>query len=753
MKSNDERSVDLESVTRIQHGQMTSNFARHSATFGAAAGNSFSIMYGDNRSLDLIAPSPEVFRTWFLGIKQILKEIRKARLNSTVRQRYLKAKWDQADADQSGTLAKSEVLDLVHAMNISRPKKQILALYREVDVDGSNTLDFQEFVKFIDLLERRVDLQFLWNTINAGPHTQHAPLPIPAKFGTAKAPQNSGLTTNDRISIADFIRFWEANQHRSLSEQEAIELISGAMGEDFDKENPSLTFNGFTTLMTSAKNDGFDFDKQSQYQDMTLPLSYYFMASSHNTYLEEDQLYGPSSVNRYINDVIKSCRCVELDCWDGDAGEPIIYHGFTLTSKILFRDVINAIAQYSFRTSPYPVVLSLENHCSLPQQAIMAEILRNTLGSALLMPGELLTDTLPSLEQLKGKVLIKGKRLSSAVLASLQEGKGDDDDDDDSDDDDDDDDDDSDDDEPTNDDGTKKQENKQKKKEDKENSRKAVKELKEKRKQIKIKTHPELSALTYLGTCHYKSFSPEHSQSVPPDMMTSYSESKTKKLLRDPATVNGWIEHNKIHLSRIYPKGTRVDSSNLDPCPPWSAGNQLVALNYQTPCVQMHLNDSKFRENGNCGYVLKPNYMLQSTMMPKSGFRLVVNVISAQRLPKPEGETKGEVIDPYVIVSLYGPQSGSPTASFRTKVISDNGFDPIWNENFTFDINKPESTQLYFKIMDADLDRDDFIAYSSIPVDCIAMGYRTLKLFDNHGLSEGAFQFAGLFVRLSVEEL
>jgi phosphatidylinositol phospholipase C, delta len=88
-----------------------------------------------------------------------------------------------------------------------------------------------------------------------------------------------------------------------------------------------------------------------------------------------------------------------------------------------------------------------------------------------------------------------------------------------------------------------------------------------------------------------------------------------------------------------------VDSSNLDPCPPWSAGNQLVALNYQTPCVQMHLNDSKFRENGNCGYVLKPPFMLQP-VMPKASFRLVVNVISAQRLPKPEGETKGEVPSP-----------------------------------------------------------------------------------------------------------
>jgi phosphatidylinositol phospholipase C delta len=50
---------------------------------------------------------------------------------------------------------------------------------------------------------------------------------------------------------------------------------------------------------------------------------------------------------------------VELDCWDGDGGEPVIYHGFTLTSKIFFRDVIDAIAAYAFTNSPYPVVLRL----------------------------------------------------------------------------------------------------------------------------------------------------------------------------------------------------------------------------------------------------------------------------------------------------------------------------------------------------------------------------------------------------------
>lgn len=46
---------------------------------------------------------------------------------------------------------------------------------------------------------------------------------------------------------------------------------------------------------------------------------------------------------------MKSCRCVELDCWDGPNGEPIIYHGYTLTSKVLFRDVIKAIKNHAFK--------------------------------------------------------------------------------------------------------------------------------------------------------------------------------------------------------------------------------------------------------------------------------------------------------------------------------------------------------------------------------------------------------------------
>lgn len=62
----------------------------------------------------------------------------------------------------------------------------------------------------------------------------------------------------------------------------------------------------------------------------------------------------------------------------------------------------------------------------------------------------------------------------------------------------------------------------------------------------------------------------------------SLGESRLAKMLRDEATRQDFVAHNRAHLTRAYPKGSRLTSSNFAPHHMWAAGVQLVALNWQT---------------------------------------------------------------------------------------------------------------------------------------------------------------------------
>ena len=92
----------------------------------------------------------------------------------------------------------------------------------------------------------------------------------------------------------------------------------------------------------------------------------------------------------------------------------------------------------------------------------------------------------------------------------------------------------------------------------------------------------------------------------------------------------------------------------------------------------MHANRGKFRENGCCGYIIKPSYMLSQAPHSGRGLRILLTILSGHQLPKPGAATKGEVIDPYVSIALHGLPEDE--AELRTKTINDNGFNPSWNE-------------------------------------------------------------------------
>uniref|UniRef100_A0A669BPH4 Phosphoinositide phospholipase C n=1 Tax=Oreochromis niloticus TaxID=8128 RepID=A0A669BPH4_ORENI len=213
-----------------------------------------------------------------------------------------------------------------------------------------------------------------------------------------------------QISLYDFQKFLQMDQKESWASDlgRVREFLMGYM-RGAPQPEPMLQLDEFLTFLYSKENSVCD-PRLSPVvpDDMKRPLSQYWISSSHNTYLTGDQFSSESSLEAYARCLRMGCRCIELDCWDGPDDLPIIYHGHTLTSKIKFLDVLHTIKEHAFVTSEYPVILSIEDHCSVVQQRNMATHFKKVFGDLLLTkPVDNNAEELPSPYQLRRKILIK----------------------------------------------------------------------------------------------------------------------------------------------------------------------------------------------------------------------------------------------------------------------------------------------------------------------------------------------------------
>ncbi|XP_072545357.1 1-phosphatidylinositol 4,5-bisphosphate phosphodiesterase beta-1 isoform X2 [Salminus brasiliensis] len=514
-----------------------------------------------------------------------------------------------------------------------------------------------------------------------------------------------------------------------------------------------ISVEGFSRYLISDENGVIPPEKLDQSEDMTFPLSHYFINSSHNTYLTAGQLAGNSSVEMYRQVLLSGCRCVELDCWKGRTAEeePVITHGFTMTSEISFKEVIEAIAECAFKTSPFPIILSFENHVDSPkQQAKMAEYCRSIFGDALLTePLEKYPlesgVPLPSPQELMGKILVKNKKShpkpadgstkkklseqasntnsdSSSVFepsspsagpAASAEVEADDDEDDDDEDDD------------------------------------CKKSMDEGTAGSEAFATEEMSTLVnYIQPTKFHSF--ETSKKVSRSyQMSSFVETKAlEQLTKTPVE---FVEYNKLQLSRIYPKGTRVDSSNYMPQVFWNAGCQLVALNFQTIDLSMQLNLGMYEYNGKSGYRLKPEFMrrpdkhfdpfTESTVDGIVANTLSIKIISGQFLTDKK-------VGVYVEIDMFGLPVDTRRKAFKTKTSQNNAINPVWDEEpIVFKkVVLPTLASMRIAVFE---EGGKFIGHRIIPVSAIRPGYRYIGVRNEKNQS---LTLPALFVYIEVKD-
>ncbi|CCU75537.1 unnamed protein product [Blumeria hordei] len=818
-KNRPSKSFYIDDIKDIRAGVDARNYRQEFGVSPEDESKFFSIVYAvpdkskgrAQKIMHLIAHDEQTFDSWTSTLDAISKHRHELMASlSSFHEKAVKQYWRtemNRKFHNRPHLKEDEKIDFVgverlcKSLHINGSSSYLNSRFSQADISGSGRLNFSEFQEFVRLMKRREDVRAIYREIASDPEKG---ITVDDFFKFLYHTQGEPVDADRTHWEGVFAKFVRRSKTRDQAHQQTCQTSVSYMNES-----------ALSSFLISTLN----VPMHTQPSSFTLnrPLNEYFISSSHNTYLLGRQVAGQSSIEAYISVLSRGCRCVEIDCWNGSEG-PVVMHGRTLTSQVSFVDVMSTVSKYAFVKSPFPLFISLEVHCNPPQQAMMVEIIKATCGKKLVTaPIDPSAEKLPTPSQLLNRILIKvrkprtldestypestrldtrlgrnrGNSLNSpytrptqldnsTVSAGLLP--------------------------PTSypranlminqtqlrNQGSECLDNLSTSTSDSEGLTEDTIRARENVRVSKtsniIKELGELGVYTRgIGFSGYDS----------PECKTynhifSFMESTFNKNSRTPEDKHAIVRHNIQYLMRVYPNGWRVASTNFDPLKYWRRGVQMLALNWQTYDLGMQLNEAMFASGTDCsGYVLKPIELrdakyLQSekpgdgrVKRERKNVTFSIDVISAQQLMRPKNLAQNRSVDPYVEVEVYhaddkskenkgvvgvGGLDASGKDGFsslgvphrrRTHIITENGFNPIFNKKFRFSLTTKYPDLVFIRwTVRYSSDGHNYnekgapLAIYTAKLNSLKQGYRTLPLYDSNG---DQFLFSTLFCRINIK--